>query len=87
MSQVDWTGAVCDNPWIDPNIFFSPNTIREAKDICSTCPLIAKCAAYALDPEENIVDGVYGGLSEQDRKELRAQKRRASRRGIKNRRH
>jgi len=63
----------------DPNIFFGemdlPFTVEgkkmteEAKSICATCPYMEECAAYALsNPEEK---GVWGGMSEEDRRQFR----------------
>lgn len=47
---------------------------EEAKDICGTCPVRSDCLQFALDLD--ITDGVWGGLSERQR---RALKRRRSR--------
>lgn len=41
---------------------------REAKRICNRCEVKAECLAYALDNEERF--GVWGGLSERERKAL-----------------
>jgi hypothetical protein len=85
MTNNNWEGARCDDPNVMPEIFFSPLTVKEAVDYCNECPLKAKCAAYAMN--ENIPDGVWGGLTEQERKDLRKSNRRKSRAGIANRKH
>jgi hypothetical protein len=43
---------------------------REAKGICARCPVRADCLAYAL--RYDLHDGVWGGLSEQERQRLGA---------------
>lgn len=42
---------------------------RPAKKICAACPVREQCLAYAL--ENNIHDGIYGGLSPVERRRLR----------------
>lgn len=42
---------------------------HEAKKICASCPVKRQCLDYAL--AENIVDGIYEGVSERDRRALR----------------
>jgi len=43
-------------------------TTREAKKVCATCPVQNECLQYALDHDERY--GVWGGLSERDRRKL-----------------
>lgn len=53
----------------DPGAWFAePGSKRQerAKVACAGCPLIEQCRAYALNT--GIPDGVWGGLSESDRK-------------------
>jgi WhiB family redox-sensing transcriptional regulator len=53
--------------------------IREAKAVCRGCPAMERCAEYALD--RRITDGVWGGLSEDERRSIlrrRARQRAAS---------
>jgi WhiB family redox-sensing transcriptional regulator len=52
--------------------FFFPepgSSVREAKRICELCESRAACLAYALDNDERF--GVWGGLSEKERMQLR----------------
>jgi predicted RecB family nuclease len=56
---------------IDPELFF-PETwaeARDAKKICSTCPVQKDCLSYAL--ETNQSDGIWGGLTLEERRRLR----------------
>ena len=64
------------------NLFFGPDaefvTARkqreaEAKAICAGCPVRDACLAYALDTGEAY--GVWGGLSEDERRALLRQRR------------
>lgn len=78
----DTTEAACQTT--DPEVFFSQATEQLAKDICSDCPLINQCAEFAL--KNHIQDGVWGGMSEADRRLLRKNQIR-SRKGIPNKKH
>ena len=52
--------------------FFFPepgSSVREAKRICSLCPIRAACLEYALTNDMRF--GVWGGMSEKERLELR----------------
>lgn len=51
--------------------FFSEarSEILRAKAICTGCPVVAECGQYALENDERF--GVWGGLSEHDRRRLR----------------
>lgn len=42
--------------------------VRAAKQICAGCPVLARCRAYALGNKEEF--GVWGGLSETERRGL-----------------
>jgi hypothetical protein len=57
----------------DLDFFFSefPLDIALAKDICAECPMIEACRGYALKHENN---GVWGGLSADERFKLRGNK-------------
>jgi len=69
----------------DPELFFGPPaefvTTRQqreakAKAICARCPARAECLEFALDTGEAY--GIWGGTSEDDRRALIRQRRRAS---------
>ncbi len=55
----------------DPDLFFPEQgaSTAPAKNICRECPVRLKCLDYAL--EETIRFGVWGGLSERERRRLR----------------
>lgn len=42
---------------------------REAKSYCRRCPVVDQCLQYALD--EGIPDGIWGGLTEDERQGAR----------------
>jgi WhiB family redox-sensing transcriptional regulator len=60
--------AVCAQPDINPDFFFDPFFTDLAQQLCQECPLRTKCAEFALT--EKIKEGVWGGLSEQERASL-----------------
>jgi len=55
----------------DTEAFFPEKggSTREAKRICQGCEVRAECLQYALDRNEHF--GVYGGLSERERRKLK----------------
>lgn len=69
----------------DPDLFFPKGyegaptlcQIEEAKAVCRRCPVRDACLAYALD--NHIGDGIFGGLTDQERASIR---RRAQRRNL-----
>ncbi|WP_405719790.1 WhiB family transcriptional regulator [Streptomyces sp. NBC_01537] len=77
---MDWRqNAVCSEE--DPELFFPVgNTgpallrIEEAKAVCRRCPVMQECRQWALETGQDA--GVWGGLSEDER---RARKRRVAR--------
>jgi WhiB family redox-sensing transcriptional regulator len=55
----------------DPELFF-PNkgeSTKSAKKVCGQCEVRAQCLAYALEHDER--HGVWGGLSERERRRLK----------------
>lgn len=72
----DWTSdAECLELGYDPEWWFQPSNsadTRKAKRLCTLCPVLALCRAYALD--NRISYGTWGGMSE---KELRGAHRAA----------
>jgi WhiB family redox-sensing transcriptional regulator len=65
--------ALCSQT--DPEAFFPEKggSTREAKRICSRCEVKSECLEYALGHDERF--GIWGGLSERERRRL---KRRAA---------
>ena len=66
----DWAErALCAQT--DPEAFFPEKggSTREAKRICSGCEVRAECLEYALAHDERF--GIWGGLSERERRRLR----------------
>lgn len=71
----------------DPDLFFpagetgpAAEQIRMAKNICAGCDVAEECLSYAI--ETNQVSGVWGGLTEDERRPVRrrwlAERRRRS---------
>lgn len=59
-----------------PDLFFAESTsnspqadIQVAKRACKSCPLLMPCATYAIEWQEN--DGVWGGMSASERRQIR----------------
>ena len=77
---MDWRhDAICRDE--DPELFFHVGTsgpalmqIAEAKTVCRRCPVTEQCLAWALESGQDA--GVWGGMSEAER---RALKRRGAR--------
>ena len=82
-SAFDWRAkAACRDK--DPELFFPVgNTgaayqqIEEAKAVCRTCKVIDACLKCALDTNQDY--GVWGGLSEDERRALKRRAMRARR--------
>ena len=55
----------------DPEAFFPEKggSTRDAKRICASCEVRAECLEYALENDERF--GIWGGLSERERRKLR----------------
>ena len=47
-----------------------------AKRICDRCPVKVECLEYALETDEKY--GIWGGTSEEERKEMRRDRREAA---------
>ena len=56
---------------VDPEVFFPDKggSTKEAKRICQGCEVRSECLEYALEREERF--GVWGGLSERERRAKR----------------
>lgn len=64
---------------VDPDLFFPERgaSTREAKEVCRACPVREACLEYALAEGEKF--GIWGGLSERERRRIRRQRRLAAR--------
>lgn len=60
----------------DPELFQPVTEIaaREVKQICRRCPVVVECRAWALSHHE--ISGVWGAMSERDRREVWSGRRR-----------
>jgi len=63
----------------DPELFF-PQQIEEAKKVCNRCLVINECLKWALESGQEA--GVWGGLSEDERRALKRRAARNRARGI-----
>jgi Transcription factor WhiB len=73
-------GAACAGRW---EHFFAEDSDRSegyrktrrrvahAKEICATCPAAARAACLRFALDHGITDGIWGGLTEDQRKDLR----------------
>ncbi|NQW68122.1 MAG: WhiB family transcriptional regulator [Acidimicrobiaceae bacterium] len=64
---------------VDPDLFFPERgaSTREAKEVCRGCEVRQQCLDYALANGEKF--GIWGGLSERERRRLRRQRAQANR--------
>ncbi len=55
----------------DPEAFFPEKggSTREAKKVCLSCEVRVECLEYALEKDERF--GIWGGLSERERRRLK----------------
>jgi WhiB family redox-sensing transcriptional regulator len=74
-------GAACVDE--DPELFFPVGTgpaatdqERRAKRVCAGCPVRAECLEWSLVTCQDA--GVWGGLGEEERREIRRARRRAN---------
>jgi len=70
--DADWQErALCAQT--DPESFFPEKggSTREAKKICTGCEVRSECLEYALAHDERF--GIWGGLSERERRRLKKQ--------------
>lgn len=76
---VDWRHrAACRDE--DPELFFpvsevgpGAEQVAQAKAVCARCPVRAECLEYAL--ENGLDHGIFGGLTEQERRRLRTRQK------------
>jgi WhiB family redox-sensing transcriptional regulator len=79
----EFDGVPSDGSWrqaalcaeTDPEAFFPEKggSTREAKRVCTGCPVLTQCLEFALDNDERF--GIWGGLSERERRRIRLQRR------------
>lgn len=64
---------------VDPDLFFPERgaSTREAKEVCRGCVVREDCLEYALANGEKF--GIWGGLSERERRRIRRQRSSARR--------
>ena len=77
MSSTGWRElGLCRG--LDPEIFYPPEdddiAAEPAKEICAACPVREACLEHAIARREKI--GVWGGLTERERRRLIRQRRR-----------
>ena len=70
------TNAICRDT--DPELFFPVGTtgqallqIAKAKGVCCQCPVKVECLDFAMETNQDT--GIWGGLSEDERRNLRRQ--------------
>ena len=70
VEELDWQDqALCAQT--DPEAFFPEKggSTREAKRVCRSCEVRAECLEYALEHDERF--GIWGGMSERERRRLK----------------
>ncbi|MEO7803512.1 MAG: WhiB family transcriptional regulator [Actinomycetota bacterium] len=77
-AEADWRQRASCRTTIDPDVFFPVGStgpaldqIEAAKSICATCVVRTQCLEWALRTNQD--NGVWGGLSEEERKSIRRQ--------------
>ena len=79
LANADYTWrnqAICRDT--DPDLFFPIGTtgqalvqIERAKEVCGECPVKGDCLEYALETNQD--SGIWGGLDEEQRRNIRRQ--------------
>ena len=71
--DINWKIALCRSGKFDPNLWFDDDSEQAAVAVCEgggphglPCPIKEQCKQFALDTNER--SGVWGGLTEQQRK-------------------
>lgn len=69
MGRYQWQDdAICNQVGPDPWFIERGESARPAKAICKSCPVRQQCLDYALT--ERITEGIWGGLTARERREL-----------------
>ena len=65
----------------DPDIFFPEKggSTAPATSVCASCPVQAECLEYAI--VNDIRHGIWGGMSDNDRRKISRERRRARAQG------
>lgn len=80
------THAACKG--MDPDLFFPAQggPVGPARDVCRDCPVRAECLDYSLEPHglasQGEKFGIWGGVTERERRRLRRQRRGEARRDV-----
>ena len=77
IDPLDWQKkALCAQT--DPELFHPEKggSTRDAKKVCGACDVRSQCLESALENDER--HGIWGGLSERERRRLRSRARRSS---------
>jgi len=84
---LETTGDPDDHAWqdhanclgVDPDLFFPERgaSTREAKEVCRGCEVRHDCLEFALQNGEKF--GIWGGLSERERRRIRRQRAQVAR--------
>jgi WhiB family redox-sensing transcriptional regulator len=79
MSPPNLKGIVASPKWMadaeckqsDPELFYpdTGHSSRDGRAVCARCPVRAECLAYAIEHHERY--GVWGGMSERQRRHMR----------------
>lgn len=68
---VEWELARCKYSPVDPELFFPEDYVQRADPavlaLCALCPIQGGCLQYA---QENALEGVWGGLTDYQRRQL-----------------
>lgn len=77
ITEITWRNRGACNG-LDPAVFFpdSEENAGEAKSICAECVVRLSCLEHALAVRER--DGVWGGLTEKERRRMIRQRRRTA---------
>jgi WhiB family redox-sensing transcriptional regulator len=84
--NMDWRHrAICRDE--DPELFFPIGNsgpallqIAEAKAVCQRCPVTSECLSWAIESGQDA--GVWGGMSEDERRALKRRRARARARSL-----
>lgn len=84
--MLDWGhSAICRGE--EPELFFPVGNsgpalqqIAEAKSVCRRCPVVSDCLTWALESGQDA--GVWGGMSEEERRFLKRRQARMKARAL-----